>query len=81
MDGERRDNSGALFINNRKEKENHPDRQGQIMVEGVEYWLSGWCKVSKAGEKYISLSVKRKEPKPSAGIAEGPQTNDPSDGW
>jgi len=54
-------NRGALFRNDRKEKDTHPDHQGQINVEGVEYWLSAWVKTSKKGQKFFSLSVKPKE--------------------
>jgi hypothetical protein len=66
------DNQGALFINKRKQKENHPDQRGEITLskellrELVEMAKSGkepkvavagWNKMSKAGNPYISLSV------------------------
>ncbi len=54
-------NRGALFKNDRKESENHPDYTGQINVGGVEFWLSAWIKKSKAGKNFMSLSVKLKE--------------------
>lgn len=59
-------NSGLLAKNKRKEKDTHPDYSGQINVEGVEYWLSGWLKTGKetsklAGEKFFSLSLRRKD--------------------
>lgn len=54
-------NRGALFNNDRKETENHPDFKGQINVGGAEYWLSGWRKKSKAGDGYISLSIQPKK--------------------
>lgn len=65
-------NSGALFRNDRKESERHPDYTGSINVEGKEFWLSGWLRESKAGKKFFSLSVREKEakpetPRPSAG--------------
>lgn len=66
---------GALFKNNRKERDTHPDLQGNIelsqeavqsvieqMNRGVKYPkldLSGWSKVSGKGNKFISLSAKK----------------------
>jgi uncharacterized protein (DUF736 family) len=53
-------NRGALFRNNDKTEESHPDYRGNINVDGTEYWLSAWLKTSKAGMKYMSLSIKPK---------------------
>jgi uncharacterized protein (DUF736 family) len=54
-------NRGSLFINDRKESENHPDFKGSINIEGKDYWLSSWKKESKDGKKYMSLSVTAKD--------------------
>ena len=54
-------NRGVLFVNNRKENENQPDYTGNINVDGVEYWLSGWKKKSKSGSSFLSVSVNPKE--------------------
>ena len=56
----RKDNSGVLFRNDKKETPNHPDYKGSINVDGTDYWLSAWIKVSKDGAKFMSLSVKNK---------------------
>lgn len=58
-------NRGALFKNDRKESDSHPDLSGKINVDGKEYWLSGWSKRNEDGSfKVLSLSVKPKEAKP-----------------
>lgn len=58
-------NRGALFKNDKKEQDNHPDYKGSINVNGVEYWISSWLKTSeKTGQKFMSLSVKPKEDAP-----------------
>lgn len=51
---------GALFKNDRKESEKHPDYKGALNVGGVDYELAAWLKTSNAGKKYMSLSVKPK---------------------
>lgn len=56
-------NSGAMFKNNRKEKETHPDIGGVLNVEGKDYYINAWKKTSKAGDPFYSLSVKLKEVK------------------
>jgi hypothetical protein len=50
-------NSGTFFINDRKEKETHPDYNGKINVEGKEYYLKGWKKTAKSGLNFMSLAV------------------------
>lgn len=62
-----KDNSGALFKNDRKETENHPDFNGTALVNGVEMWVAAWVKTyEKRGErrKYFSLSFTPKDAKP-----------------
>lgn len=52
---------GALFKNDDKQSERHPDYKGQINVGGTEYWISAWLKTSKGGMKYMSLAVTPKQ--------------------
>ena len=54
-------NRGSLFKNDKKTEEKHPDLSGSINIEGVEYWISSWKKVSKAGTPFFSLSVRQKQ--------------------
>lgn len=54
-------NSGALFKNDKREKDTHPHARGSVDIEGVEYWVSAWTKVSQKGEKFQSLSFTKKE--------------------
>lgn len=54
-------NRGSLFKNDKKTEQKHPDLSGSINIEGTEYWISGWSKVSKGGQKFISLSVRQKQ--------------------
>lgn len=54
-------NSGALFRNEKKASEKHPDYRGDINVGGKDFWISGWIKTSKKGTQFMSLSVTEKE--------------------
>lgn len=56
---EHKDGSGALFKNDRKEKETHPDYRGELMIEGTLYEVAAWLKEGKKG-KFMSLSAKPK---------------------
>ena len=58
---EKRADSGVLFKNDKKTADNHPNAQGDALIGGVEYWVSGWTKVGKSGTKYQSLSFKEKD--------------------
>jgi uncharacterized protein (DUF736 family) len=54
-------NSGALFKNDKKQSDKHPDYRGTVNVNGTDFWISAWLKSSKAGAKYMSLAVQPKE--------------------
>lgn len=58
-------NRGALFKNDDKQSDKHADYRGSLNVGGVEFWLDAWLKTSKKGTKFMSLSVKPKQAKPS----------------
>ena len=73
-------NRGALFKNERKTEDTHADYTGTLDVGGKNYWLNAWLKTSKAGTKYLSVSVKPKEAaaanKPKAQAGGGAPYND-----
>jgi hypothetical protein len=64
---EQKPNSGTLWVNDRKEKETHPDRKGDGLIHcphcshNFEVWLSGWIRTKKDGGKFLSMSIKSKE--------------------
>lgn len=65
-DGKKYDNSGALYVNDKKQNDKHPDRNGSAMIDGVEYWISGWIKEGKSG-KFMSLAFRRKDEQQGGG--------------
>ena len=56
-------NRGAIWRNEKKEKDTHPDFTGSLDVDGVQYWVSAWKRKEDAGPKSpaLSFSVKPKE--------------------
>ncbi len=54
------DNSGSMFKNDRKSKESHPDITGSAIVNGAEFYVSGWRKTGSKGDFY-SLSFRPKD--------------------
>lgn len=51
-------NSGALFRNDKKATEQHPDYTGNITIEGKEFYLSAWVNESaRTGQKYFALKA------------------------
>jgi len=61
----KRDNSGAIFKNEKKEKPEHADYNGDAVVAGVSYFINAWINeyTDKNGEtrKYLGIKFKQKE--------------------
>ena len=75
-------NRGQIWPNDRKETDKHPDFNGSIDVEGVEYWVSAWKRKEGANPKApsLSFSIKKKEALPSTGPTQTEQTPIPAVG-
>tara|TARA_R110000772_G_scaffold268452_1_gene395572 strand:+ start:18018 stop:18308 length:291 start_codon:yes stop_codon:yes gene_type:complete len=84
-------NSGALFVNDKKTKENHPNARGQAEVvcphckKSGTFWLSAWTKVAKqgkkAGQKFQSLAFTEMDDQPNGAAQESVATNNDSDNF
>lgn len=64
---EQRDNKnrGALWPNDKKSQQNHPDYRGQVDVEGVKYWVSAWAgNGSNPKAPALSFSIKKADAAP-----------------
>lgn len=61
MSYQHKDNSGSLFVNDKKKSPNHPDRTGSALIDGVEYYVSGWIKKDKNGTPFMSMAFKPKD--------------------
>ena len=61
-------NSGSLFKNDKKETQNHPDYKGSALIDGVEYWINSWINESKTGNKYMGLSLQKKDEAHNQGV-------------
>ena len=64
---ETRNNTGAIFKNDNKKAENHPDYKGKVLVNNKEMEVALWLKTSAKGVKFFSASfsepyIKTNEP-------------------
>ena len=51
-----KDNSGALFKEEEKKSEKHPDYKGNCLVNGQRMYIAAWINTAESGKKYMSLS-------------------------
>ncbi len=54
---EQKTNTGAIFENEQKQKDNQPDMRGDLNIDGNKYSIAGWWKQGIRG-KFLSLSVR-----------------------
>ncbi len=63
-----RDNTGAIWKNEKREKDTHPHFTGNATIDGVDYWVSAWKRDDDARENApllkFSFKVKEDRPKP-----------------
>lgn len=50
-------NKGVLFRNDKKGNDKAPDYTGKLNVQGKDWALAAWVKESKAGTKFLSMSL------------------------
>jgi hypothetical protein len=49
---------GFLLRVRSKKTDRHPDMEGELPIAGKKYLLAGWVRVSKKGNRYLSLSAR-----------------------
>ncbi len=58
---EQKNNTGAIFRNEKKTEETHSDYNGTAKIAEKEYWVNAWVNTSKAGKKYMQIKFVHKE--------------------
>jgi len=51
MTDQKRDNEGAIWSNQKKQKETQPDFTGSATINGQEYWVSAWKRGENASDR------------------------------
>jgi hypothetical protein len=62
-----KNDTGALFRNDKRENDQQPEYRGDGLVNGEPVWLSAWIKESKDDRKYFSIAFKNKTEKAAHG--------------
>lgn len=73
-DRPQRNNSGALFSNQRRENDRQPTHTGSCTIDGKPFWISAWVKDTRDGKRYFSIEFK---PKLAREMGAGPNPPDP----
>ena len=68
---EKKPNTGSLFKNERKELDTHADYAGDVLVDGVEYWIDAYLKRPEGKKPFMSLRFRPKnDAKPRGGASQ-----------
>lgn len=61
-------NRGAIWVNDNRETDRHPDYKGSANVDGVEYWVACWKRKPGASDRapVLSFQFEKKEEKGAA---------------
>ena len=51
-----KDNSGALFKEEEKKSDKHPDYKGNCLVNWQKMYIAAWVNTAESGKRYMSLS-------------------------
>ena len=65
---EQKNNSGAIFKNDKKTAENQPDYRGNMTVDGKQWEISLLVRESAKGVKYFSAAIKEPWVAPNDGV-------------
>ncbi len=73
-------NRGAIWKNDDKQDDKHPDFKGSLNVDGVEFWVSAWKRKEGASPKApaLSFSVKPKDEQPQQSISQRAKPKGPA---
>jgi hypothetical protein len=55
------ENRFALFREENRKSDKHPEFSGTLNIDGTDYWINAWVQVSKSGKKFFSGTVRPKE--------------------
>jgi hypothetical protein len=73
-------NRGAIWTNDKKATDKHPDFTGSLNVEGKEYWVSAWRgDGSNPKSPKLSFSVNAKDAMPAKASKPAPAFDDDLD--
>lgn len=73
-----KNNSGAMFLNDRKTQENQPDYMGKVTIAGQVYYVSCWVKEPNDPDKKNYLSLAFSLPKKAQPQEVGKATGQPT---